>query len=76
MLKNLKQQTKEQGDFNLFVVASGILNGDQIKALFLHMVVKEVNEIYHYLNFGHAAEYFDAVIYGLGGYCEPKKNLR
>lgn len=41
-----KNQATWKADFNLFVVASGITNNDQKKALLLHMAGKEVKEIY------------------------------
>ena len=40
--------------FNLFIATSTIKNGDQKKALFLHMAIKELKEIYRFLNSNHA----------------------
>ena len=62
-------------DFNLFVVASGITNNEQKKALLLHMAGKEVKEIYRSSNSANVEENFDAIIGRLDAYFVPNKNL-
>ena len=51
-------------DFTLFVVASGITNTDQKKALLLHMAGKEVKEIYRSLK-TDTVDTFEEVLKGV-----------
>ena len=61
-------------DFNLFVVASGITNAEQKKALLLHMAGKEVREVYRTLQ-PDENDKLENVIEKLDGYFKEKKNL-
>ena len=60
-------------DFQLFVIASGITNAAQKRALLLHMAGKEVKEIYRSL--AKSEDTYEEVIEKLDDYFKPKKNL-
>ena len=64
-------------DFSLFIMASGINNVDQKKALLLHIAGKEVREIYRAMpaNADDVVDTYDNIIRKLDDYFKPKKNL-
>ena len=64
-------------DFSLFIMASGITNVDQKKALLLHIAGKEVREIYRAMpaNADNVVDTYDSIIQKLDDYFKPKKNL-
>ena len=64
-------------DFSLFIMASGITNVDQKKALLLHIAGKEVREIYRAMpaNADNVDDMYDSIIQKLDDYFKPKKNL-
>ena len=70
-----KKWATPKDDCKRFVEASGIRNNDQKKALLLHMVGKEVKEVYQSLNSTNVKENFDTIISRLEGYFAPVSNL-
>ena len=64
-------------DFSLFVMASGINNVDQKKALLLYIAGEEVREIYRAMpaNANNVVDTYDSIIRKLDDYFKPKKNL-
>ena len=60
-------------DFRIFILASGITQAEQKKALLLHIAGRDVKEIYRTLK--EETDDLEAVILKLDTYFKPKKNL-